>query len=100
MSRFPRPIQQRAPQTLAGILSRLRLLESRTSCIDSGWPLALLPGTIDPAYVSGDPKVAINGAALTGPYQHLASYTPAANDAVLVAPVGVTRTYIVLGKLT
>lgn len=80
---------------------RVAKLESRTAGIDSGMPLGLLPGIIDPAYTTGDPHVLVNGAAvLSGPYQHLASYTPAANDAVVLAPVGgSTKAYIVLGKL-
>jgi hypothetical protein len=84
-----------------GIHQRLAKLETRTAGIDSGMPLGLLPGVIDPAYTSGDPKVLVNGAAeLSGPYQHLASYTPVANDSVILAPVGGTaKAYVVLGKL-
>ncbi|MCX4750891.1 hypothetical protein OG455_41155 [Kitasatospora sp. NBC_01287] len=75
-------------------------METRTASIDSGWPLAALPATIDPGYSSGDPKAYLNGATtLTGPYQRLAPYTPAAGDSVLVVPVGASRTYVVLGKL-
>ena len=101
MTLYPPGLNQRFSATLQDILRRLAKVETRTSCIDSGYPLAALPAVIDAAYVSGDPKAYINGSAtLTGPYQHLASYTPAANDAVLVLPVGVLQTYIVLGKLT
>lgn len=100
MPLYPRGIQDRFAATITAMLRRITVLESRTACIDSGWPLAALPAVIDPAYTSGDPNVLINGAVtLSGPYQCLASYTPAANDAVLVLPVGVTQTYIVLGKL-
>lgn len=80
---------------------RLKQLETRTSGIDSGMPLGLLPGVIDPAYTTGDPHVLVNGSTtLTGPYQHLATYTPAASDSVILAPVGGTlKAYVVLGKL-
>ena len=98
---YPQPLEQRFAETLRAIQARLTKLESRTGAIDSGWPLAPLPAVIDSAYTSGDPKVYINGSStLSGPYQHFASYTPAAGDAVLVLPVGVQQTYIVLGKLS
>ncbi len=101
MSLYPPPLDQRWAQAISGVLSRLKNLESRTAGIDSGSTLAALPGTVDPAYSSGDPRVAINGAALSGPYQHLAAYTPAANDAVIVLPVVLASgpTFVVLGKL-
>ncbi len=100
MPMYPRPLEQRHAQAMANMQRRITKLETRTAGIDSGFPLAALPATIDPGYTSGDPKAYINGAAaLTGPYQHLAAYTPAANDSVLVVPVGVLGTYIVLGKL-
>jgi hypothetical protein len=60
----------------------------------------ILPGVIDSGYTTGDPLVLVNGAAtLTGPYQHLASYTPAAGDSVILLPVPALKTYIVAGKL-
>ena len=100
MPQYPRQITQRFPQAQADHAARLRKLESRTAAIDSGWPLAALPAVIDPSYTTGDPHCFINGSAtLTGPYQHLASYTPVASQAVLVIPVGVTQTYVVLGAL-
>ncbi len=81
---------------------RLRKLETRTAGIDSGMPLGLLPGVIASTYTSGDPMVVVNGAAAaTGPYQYLTSYTPTANDNVILAPVGGTlKAYIVIGKLS
>jgi hypothetical protein len=100
MTMYPKPLEQRFAATIQAIQARLTKLESRTGSIDSGYPVAALPAVIDSAYATGDPKAYLNGAStLTGPYQHLASYTPAAGDAVLVAPVGVQRTYIILGKL-
>jgi hypothetical protein len=97
---YPADITRRFAQILTDVQRRLTKLETRTVAIDSGYPLAVLPATIDPAYVSGDPKAYINGSTtLTGPYQHLAAYTPAANDSVLALPVGATQTYVILGKL-
>lgn len=76
-------------------------LKTRTSSIDSGFPLAMLPGVVSASYASGNPQVYVNGAAtLSGPYRYLASYTPAAGDSVLLAPVGVNRAYVVLGRLS
>lgn len=67
--------------------------------IDSGFPLMAVPAQIDPAYTSGDPMALINGSAvLSGPYQHLASYTPVAGDAVLAVPVVSQQTYVIIGK--
>ncbi|MGW2371652.1 hypothetical protein [Kitasatospora sp. NPDC001683] len=100
MPLYPRPLEQRFPAELLAMQQRLGRLEVRTAGIDSGWPLAALPAVIDPAYTSGQPKAYINGAStLTGPYQRLSSYTPAAGDHVLVMPVGVQQTYVILGKL-
>lgn|SRR5487761_43747 len=84
------------------VQQRLKALETRTLGIDSGMPVALLPGVIDSAYSSGDPHVHVNGSAtLTGPYKYLTSYTPAANDNVILAPVGGTmKAYIVIGKIS
>jgi hypothetical protein len=91
----------RIAKTHRSTQDRLARLEARTLGIDSGMPLALLPGVIDSGYTSGDPHVLVNGSsALSGPYQHLASYTPVAGDSVILAPVGGTlKAYIVLGKL-
>jgi len=87
---------------MTSMRQRITKLESRTAAIDSGFPLAALPAVIDATYSgSGDPMAYINGAAaLTGPYQYLAAYTPVAGDSVLVLPVGALQTYIILGKCT
>jgi hypothetical protein len=101
LTQYPRPITQRFQATLAALQTRLTKLETRTSGIDSGFPLAMLPGVIDAAYTTGDPMVTVNGAAaLSGPYQHVTSYTPAAGDSVILAPVGATQTYVILGRLS
>lgn len=101
MPLYPPDMLRRFAATLAEMQRRITKLESRTVAIDSGFPLAALPAVIDSGYTTGDPKAYINGSTtLTGPYQHLAAYTPAANDSVLAMPVGATQTYVILGKLT
>lgn len=106
MTAYAKTLADRFAAEMRAFRSRLTRLEQKTAGIDSGMPVALLPGIINPAYTSGDPKVLVNGSAtLSGPFQHLASYTPAANDAVLLAPLPVTAgqgtgTYVVLGRLT
>lgn len=100
MGLHPKPVTQRAASNFRDMWARIRRLEARTAGIDSGFPLMALPAQIDPAYTSGDPKVLINGAStLSGPFQHLASYTPAAGDQVIIQPVVCLRTYVILGKL-
>lgn len=101
MTKHAHPFDVRWKPTLGDIMRRLRQVEQRTMGIDTGFPLMALPAVIDPGYVSGDPKVLINGATvLSGPYQHLASYTPVAGDSVIVLPVVSMQTYIVLGRVT
>lgn len=102
MTQFPQKLgQDRIAKTHKTTQDRLARLENRTLGIDSGMPVALLPGVIDSGYTSGDPHVLVNGSTtLTGPYQHLSSYTPVAGDSVILAPVGGTlKAYVVLGKL-
>lgn len=100
MTLYPKPLEQRFAAELADMRRRITSLEARTASLDSGFPLAALPAVIDPGYSSGDPMAYINGSpTLTGPYQHLSSYAPAANDSVLALPVGVLGTYVILGKL-
>lgn len=106
MPDYARELTQRFAHQVNDLFARVRKLETRTSAIDSGMPLAVLPAVIDPAYSSGDPKAFINGsAALTGPYNYLASYTPAAGDAVLAVPIPLTAqqagltSYVIIGKV-
>lgn len=107
MTAYPDSLQVRWASTLRDLLHRVRNLEVRTAGIDSGMPLGILPGVVDSGYTSGNPKVNVNGSGtLSGPYDYLASYTPAAGDAVIVAPIPVTgqsggavTAYIVLGKI-
>lgn len=102
MALYPASLERRFSATLADLLRRVTKLESRTAAIDSGFPLALLQAIIDPSYTSGDPMAYINGSnTLSGPLYHLTSYTPAAGDLVIVAPVGGSmQAYVVLGKIT
>jgi hypothetical protein len=99
---YPTNIQGRHAATISQLLKRVTKLESRTGAIDSGFPLATLPAKIDPAYTgSGNPKAYINGSStLTGPYAYLGSYKPAANDTVLVQPVGAQQAYVITGTTT
>lgn len=100
MTLYPAKLLDRFPAMLADLARRVTKLESRTAAIDSGFPLAALPAVIDSGYTSGDPKAYLNGSpTLTGPYQHLAAYTPTAGDAVLAMPVGASQTYVILGKI-
>lgn len=99
MTTYPESPDRRFPALVADLSRRLLRVEQRTRNLDSGTLVQTVTGTIDPAYVSGDPNVTITGSgALTGPYQTLASYTPVANDPVLLIPSGAT--YVVAGKLT
>jgi hypothetical protein len=85
----------------SGMQKRVTKLETRTSSIDSGFPMAMLPGVIQSGYTTGDPQVYVNGAAaLSGPFKYLTSYTPVSGDSVLLAPLGVSRSYVVIGKLS
>jgi len=101
MPNYPTPLERRFSASLAGHNARLRRVEARTAGIDSGFPLAVLPAVIDSAYTgpgSGNPMAYVNGqAALSGPYAYLASYVPVAGDSVLLAPVGATRSYTIIG---
>lgn len=56
-------------------------------------------GTIDTAHTSGSPKVTFDGESVvsTKTYTRLSSYTPTANDRVLLLVVGAT--YVILGKI-
>lgn len=57
---------------------------------------------IDPAYTTGTPKVIFDddtSRTPIGPYPYASSYTPAANDKVLLGRVGVSGKYVVLCKI-
>ncbi|HWQ29863.1 MAG TPA: hypothetical protein VN549_02645 [Negativicutes bacterium] len=56
-------------------------------------------GTIDPFYTSGRPRIVFDGetAASQKRYPYLSSYTPVANDRVLLERV--KGSYIVMGKV-
>jgi hypothetical protein len=100
MTQYPKRLgPERIADTHQALQRRVRLLETRTASIDSGFPLAVLPAVIDPAYPgSGDANAYVNGSTtLTGPYACAAGYVPAPSDIVWVVPVGAQQTYIILG---
>jgi len=80
-------------------------LKTRTAGIDSGFPLAALPGVIDPSWNgTGEPQVQVNGAVdgdgnpvYSGPFPFVSGFTPKAGQDVLLQPVGVQQSYIVVG---
>jgi len=87
------PLHQRAASKQSTLERRVKALEIRA---DGSLPAQA--GVISPAYTSGNPMVTVGSdTTLTGPYQHLSSYTPAASDHV--ALLWVAGTWIVLGKL-
>ena len=99
---YPRPLQSRHAQATVQLQQAVSKLQTRTSMVDSGFPVAPLPAVIDHNFSgSGNPQVYANGAtALTGPYGCLASYTPRASDSVILVPVPAMNTYIVAGTTT
>lgn len=101
MTQYPQKLGvERFQATMNKLMQDVAKLKTRTAGIDSGFPLMMLPGVVSGSYTSGDPEVYVNGAAaLSGPYQHLASYTPAAGDNVLLAPVGALQSYVVIGRI-
>lgn len=56
-------------------------------------------GTIDPSYVSGDPKILFDGEDTVSEkvYPYLAPYLPIPNDRVVLLPVG--HSYVILGSV-
>lgn len=97
MTQYPSGLDDRFAADLGALYRRVTMLENRTGNIDSGTLIQTLTGTIDPAYTGvGNPSVQISGAAsLTGPYQYLSGYAPAAGDNVLLVPSGTT--YVIAG---
>lgn len=100
---YPKKLDDRFSAAMKQLQSDMRKLQTRTAAIDSGFPLAVLPGVIDSGYIpgSGSANAYINGSAtLTGPYACAAGYAPVAGDSVLLAPVGANQTYVILGSTT
>jgi hypothetical protein len=66
---------------------------------DKDNPSPFRMGNISSTYVSGKPKVKIDGESVdsTRTYPYLSSYTPAANDRVALAYMG--HCWVVLGKI-
>lgn len=87
------PLHQRAASKAATTERRLKLLEIRA---DNSLPAQT--GVVSPSYTSGNPMVTVGSdTSVSGPYQHLSSYAPAANDAV--ALLRVAGAWVVIGKL-
>lgn len=87
------PLHQRDASGKATLERRVKALEIRA---DSA--LAPQTGVVSPSYTSGNPTVTVGSdTTATGPYQHLASYSPAANDPV--ALLWVAGAWVVIGKL-
>lgn len=105
MVAYPAELTRRFSEEMKKLRQDVARLKTRTAGIDSGMPLAALPAQINPAYTSGDPRCLVNGSAtLSGPYQYVTSYTPAAGDMVLLVPTPVTApgvtSYVIIGKLS
>lgn len=80
------------------ILDQVKELVKKELRKDREIPL-IRQARIDPAYVSGHPKVIFPGEDVPGgkTYPYLGNYTPAAGDHVLMVLVG--KTYIIVGKI-
>lgn len=67
--------------------------------IDKKIKLSFTLGKIDPAYISGNPKILFDGDAVVSDkrYPHLSSYNPTRNERVLLANVG--GSHVVLGAI-
>ncbi|MGH3437146.1 MAG: hypothetical protein ACRDRN_11845 [Sciscionella sp.] len=99
MATFPLPIEDRFMAAIRALLGRVQRMEQRTLVLDPGCLVVCYTGMIPASYTTGDPTVVITGqSTASGPYQHLTSYTPHANDTVLLIPAG--QTYIVAGTYT
>lgn len=97
MNRFPVPLEQRFEQFMKQAATDLQKLKTITAVMEVGCYVNGYVGTIPGTYTSGDPTVTLATGTVLGPLQHLASYSPAAGDTVLLVPVG--QTYVVAGKL-
>lgn len=60
---------------------------------------AIKLATVDPAYAAGRPKITFDGETTlsTKTYPYLASYTPGANDRVLLVQSG--HTWVIIGEI-
>ncbi|MFB5189063.1 hypothetical protein [Alicyclobacillus fastidiosus] len=65
-------------------------------------PKPAVMGTIDPNYSTGLPNVIFDddtSRTPVGPYPHAGSYTPQANDRVMLLQVGNSGKYVILDKV-
>lgn len=87
------PLHQRDASGKASVERRVKALEMRA---DTSLPAQA--GVVDPSYTTGNPMVTVGSdTVLSGPYQYLSGYSPAASDAV--ALLWVAGAWVVLGKL-
>lgn len=102
MTRYAPKLTDRFPAAMQQLQQDVAKLKTRTAGIDSGFPLMMLPGQIDPNWNgTGEPEVFVNGAATaSGPFPLLAWYKPKAGDSVLLLPVGAQQSYVVAGSYT
>lgn len=96
MAVFPEDVKVRFEKWLRAAEQRLQRLEQRTLVLDPGNLVVAYTGTIPGSYTSGQPTVVLAGSGVTiGPLPCLSSYTPHANDVVMVLPLGAS--YVIAG---
>jgi len=98
MTRMPMPPQQRFKKGLSDVGARLGLLERRTLVLEDGVNVVNYVATISPGYTSGQPTVVLPNGTTLGPFPCLDSYTPVANDVVLMLPNG--QSYVIAGTFS
>lgn len=96
-NRFPVTLEERFAQFMQQVGKRLQAVEQLAVMLEPGCLVTAYTGTIDAGYVSGRPLVDLPSGSQVGPCPYAASYTPAANDSVLLVPSG--QTYYVVCKI-
>jgi hypothetical protein len=102
VTKYASTLDKRFGQQITDLFRRVSRLERRTVGIDSGMPLAALPGVVDTA---SPLTVYLNGATTATTCQNLSSYSPTAGDSVLAIPLPLTAgqgpgQYVIVGKLS
>jgi hypothetical protein len=102
VTRYATTLDKRFAVQLADLVRTVRRLQARLVAIDSGAPLAALPGVVDAV---SPLTVYLNGATTATACQNLASYSPTAGDSVLAIPLPLTAgqgpgQYVVIGKFS
>lgn len=90
----PPEVHNRFDEWVAATERRLKRLEAKCQVLE-GPNVVNYTGTIPGTYTSGDPTVLLPSGTLLGPLPHLSTYTPHANDVVLLLPLG--GSYVVAG---